>query len=54
VRLAGFYADNIGRWQTNPAIDWDRVGAPLLAMLAAVRHPPIHLAWQHCEQLLMR
>ncbi|MGO1050163.1 hypothetical protein [Crossiella sp. CA198] len=35
--LAGFYANNIQRWQTQP--DWPTTGLPLLALLAAARRP---------------
>ena len=37
--LAGYYASNITRWQADAAIDWDTVGSPLLALLAAARFP---------------
>jgi len=33
--LAGYYADIVGRWADTPALDWDSVGEPLLATLAA-------------------
>ncbi|MCK2244767.1 MULTISPECIES: hypothetical protein [unclassified Crossiella] len=35
--LAGFYANNIQRWQAQP--DWPATGLPLLALLAAARRP---------------
>ena len=37
--LAGYYANNITRWQSDPAIDWDTVALPLLSTLAAAREP---------------
>ncbi|MCA1676308.1 MAG: hypothetical protein LC799_30410, partial [Actinobacteria bacterium] len=37
--LAGYYANNITRWQADPALDWDDLALPLLATLAAAREP---------------
>ncbi|OUD00844.1 NACHT and WD repeat domain-containing protein [Streptomyces swartbergensis] len=35
--LAGYYEEQIARWQVSP--DWDGVGEPLLALLAAAQGP---------------
>ncbi|WP_460526109.1 P-loop NTPase family protein [Flindersiella endophytica] len=37
--LAGYYADNIARWRSDPSLDWRTTCLPLLAMLAAARRP---------------
>jgi hypothetical protein len=37
--LAGYYANNITRWQNDPALSWEDATLPLLATLAAARHP---------------
>ncbi|MFN2496859.1 MAG: AAA family ATPase [Pseudonocardiaceae bacterium] len=37
--LAGYYRNNIIRWQDDPALAWDDVALPLLATLAAAREP---------------
>lgn len=37
--LADYYANNITRWQNDPALDWDHLALPLLSTLAAAREP---------------
>ncbi len=37
--LAGYYANNITRWQSDPTLDWDEVALPVLGTLAAARAP---------------
>ncbi|MGH4026619.1 MAG: WD40 repeat domain-containing protein, partial [Pseudonocardiaceae bacterium] len=37
--LAGYYANNIMRWQNDPAFSWEDATLPLLATLATARQP---------------